>query len=246
MRKNKSGKARKIERLNQILSFLKSLNLQDKEHVEEKSMERTKDYWKSPKWLTLRTKIFARDAYTCQKCGATDKPLVGHHLAYIKGREIWEYPEAMVVTLCGECHQTHHDECGVRVYTTEQSAMKDLYGEPMAKAMTYNEQTSEATSIAPESTGESVVSVSVITTTTTDKPRKKKRTQPSKGKNGNSCTAVIDPKTYRQIMQLSDDIGMSISKMMRPFAKLCLKLRDKVITCESEDDITGMLYSLMA
>lgn len=59
---------------------------------------------KDPRWQKLRLKIFERDKWMCQICGANDLPLNVHHRYYKSDKEPWDYPIDSLVTLCEECH----------------------------------------------------------------------------------------------------------------------------------------------
>jgi hypothetical protein len=59
---------------------------------------------KDPRWQKKRLEILQRDNWTCQLCGATTITLHIHHRKYIKGKEPWEYPDHLLVTLCEICH----------------------------------------------------------------------------------------------------------------------------------------------
>ena len=63
---------------------------------------------KSPKWQRKRLEILTRDNFECTACGATDKPLHVHHKKYIAGRDYWDYPDELLVTLCEDCHRKLH------------------------------------------------------------------------------------------------------------------------------------------
>lgn len=60
---------------------------------------------KDPRWQKRRLEIFERDNWTCQICGTKDKMLHVHHIAYIKNRKPWDYPDNLLITLCEECHK---------------------------------------------------------------------------------------------------------------------------------------------
>ncbi len=62
-----------------------------------------------PRWQKRRLEIMGRDEFTCQMCGDSESTLMVHHRYYIWGREPWDYSEEMLVTLCGECHESEHD-----------------------------------------------------------------------------------------------------------------------------------------
>jgi hypothetical protein len=58
-----------------------------------------------PRWQKKRLEILQRDNFTCQMCGDTKSTLQVHHKLYIKGNDPWEYPNLMLITLCGDCHE---------------------------------------------------------------------------------------------------------------------------------------------
>lgn len=61
---------------------------------------------RSPLWQRKRLEIMGRDLFACQKCGDKDnKTLHVHHRHYLPGREPWDYPHELLVTLCETCHQ---------------------------------------------------------------------------------------------------------------------------------------------
>lgn len=57
-------------------------------------------------WQERRLRIYERDKFTCQcpSCDGTDGKLEVHHLDYISGKKLWEYPNDMLITLCHKCH----------------------------------------------------------------------------------------------------------------------------------------------
>lgn len=67
-----------------------------------------KDQIKSPKWQKRRLEILSRDNFTCQVCGATEETLHVHHICYLKGKDIWDYPDNLLITLCDKCHEAEH------------------------------------------------------------------------------------------------------------------------------------------
>lgn len=62
----------------------------------------------NPKWQRRRLEIMSRDEWTCQTCGDKESPLLVHHLEYRSGLKPWEYGDADLVTLCGQCHGEAH------------------------------------------------------------------------------------------------------------------------------------------
>ena len=67
-----------------------------------------KEQIKSPKWQKRRLEIMERDNFTCQICGCKDKTLHVHHTIYIPKREIWDYEDNQLITLCEDCHNNEH------------------------------------------------------------------------------------------------------------------------------------------
>jgi 5-methylcytosine-specific restriction endonuclease McrA len=63
-----------------------------------------KDYT-DPRWQKLRLEIMNRDKFTCQCCGTSEIELQVHHLAYGKGKRIWEAMPSDLLTLCRDCHE---------------------------------------------------------------------------------------------------------------------------------------------
>lgn len=67
-----------------------------------------KEQIKSPRWQKRRLEIMQNDNFTCQLCGDTDSMLNVHHLSYHKDRNIWEYEDWELITLCENCHKEEH------------------------------------------------------------------------------------------------------------------------------------------
>ena len=72
-----------------------------------------KQLLRDPRWQKKRLKIFERDHWTCQRCGATTRELQVHHQAYVGAP--WEAPDHCLQTLCAPCHaeasfSTGHDQ----------------------------------------------------------------------------------------------------------------------------------------
>lgn len=65
--------------------------------------------YQDPRWQKKRLEILSRDNWQCKCCGEEDRTLHVHHLQYIKGKLLWEYPDNLLITLCEECHSNEHD-----------------------------------------------------------------------------------------------------------------------------------------
>lgn len=59
---------------------------------------------KDPRWQRRRLEILSRDQFTCRECFSKEKTLHVHHLAYVSGKEPWDYEDSILLTLCETCH----------------------------------------------------------------------------------------------------------------------------------------------
>lgn len=59
---------------------------------------------KDPRWQKKRLKILERDNWSCQRCGENESTLHVHHKKYLPGKDPWDIPENLLITLCAECH----------------------------------------------------------------------------------------------------------------------------------------------
>ncbi|HEX9972276.1 MAG TPA: hypothetical protein VGD14_09415 [bacterium] len=57
-----------------------------------------------PRWQKKRLEILERDNWSCQACGAKDRPLQIHHLSY-QNLEPWEIESDQLITLCDVHHK---------------------------------------------------------------------------------------------------------------------------------------------
>jgi predicted DNA-binding antitoxin AbrB/MazE fold protein/ribosomal protein L32 len=71
----------------------------------EKEIER-----KSKQWKEWRTKVYARDKYTCQKCNIKGKILHPHHIKYRDTNPELKFDVDNGRTLCIPCHRKTHIE----------------------------------------------------------------------------------------------------------------------------------------
>ena len=60
---------------------------------------------KDPQWQKKRLEIFERDGFKCKMCEKEKPELHVHHKYYIFGKEPWDHPRSLLVTLCKDCHE---------------------------------------------------------------------------------------------------------------------------------------------
>lgn len=65
---------------------------------------------KDPRWQKKRLEILERDEWNCQICHDSESTLVVHHRRYLPGVEPWDYTDALLVTLCEDCHESERVE----------------------------------------------------------------------------------------------------------------------------------------
>jgi 5-methylcytosine-specific restriction endonuclease McrA len=72
--------------------------------------------WQSylnPNWRMKREQILKRDSHICRNCGSPEELQV-HHRQYHYDKksgfrkQIWDYNEKHLVTLCKNCHEAGH------------------------------------------------------------------------------------------------------------------------------------------
>lgn len=62
------------------------------------------------RWQQKRLEIMSRDLFECQKCHCQDHSMLAvHHRHYINGREPWDYPGELLITLCNKCHHVEEN-----------------------------------------------------------------------------------------------------------------------------------------
>ena len=68
-------------------------------------------------FYNVREYVFYRDNYTCQICGAKDKPLQAHHIGFRKGDR--SNRPANLLTVCINCHVPANHEKGAKLWGLE-------------------------------------------------------------------------------------------------------------------------------
>jgi len=91
-------------------------------------MKNYSEQLKSPKWQKKRLEIMQRDGFKCVLCMNEDDTLAVHHKKYIKGRDVWDYDNESLITLCEKCHsKTHSKDIQVKeLFTDEQIKLLHL------------------------------------------------------------------------------------------------------------------------
>lgn len=86
------------------------------------------DYYQqltSKEWLDKRTEILIRDEFKCQHPDCNKKTrLEVHHLDYIPGIWLWNYPNDMLITLCNKHHNQEQDRQKADTYLINSLKMK--------------------------------------------------------------------------------------------------------------------------
>lgn len=83
------------------------------------------DKLKDPRWQKKRLLIMQRDDWKCRKCSDKGTTLNVHHIAYIKGREPWDYEDSNFITLCRNCHEREHEPTVFNIYLAGKIAKTD-------------------------------------------------------------------------------------------------------------------------
>jgi hypothetical protein len=65
---------------------------------------------RDPRWQKKRLEILSRDEWMCQSCFDSESTLVVHRRRYLAGRDPWDYPDSLLITLCEECQKRERDE----------------------------------------------------------------------------------------------------------------------------------------
>jgi hypothetical protein len=84
---------------------------------------------KDPRWQKKRLEILSRDEFTCQFCRDTESTLHVHHLAYVYGRNPWEYENYYLLTLCESCHEFEHERPDIEKKLLTQLKMAGISAE---------------------------------------------------------------------------------------------------------------------
>ena len=62
-----------------------------------------------PRWQKKRLEVLSNAEFSCQYCGDGKSTLHVHHKQYIKGRQVWEYENSQLISLCKNCHLDQHE-----------------------------------------------------------------------------------------------------------------------------------------
>lgn len=73
-------------------------------------MKNYKEQYLDPRWQKKRLLILERDDWTCQCCYSKENTLNVHHRIYITDKDLWDYPDDLLVTLCVDCHESEKED----------------------------------------------------------------------------------------------------------------------------------------
>lgn len=68
---------------------------------------------KDPRWQKKRLQIMERDGWACRLCEDNQSTLAVHHRDYLPGRNPWDYPDNLLITLCEHCHEEEMERRGI-------------------------------------------------------------------------------------------------------------------------------------
>jgi hypothetical protein len=68
-------------------------------------------------WQRKRLEIFQRDNFACRICGKKDIQIHVHHICYLKNKNINDYHNNLLITLCSECHENETYEGMINIYS---------------------------------------------------------------------------------------------------------------------------------
>lgn len=97
--------------------------------MEGQEMKDYKTQYMHPKWQKRRLEMLESVDYQCQSCEDTEKTLHVHHKRYIKGRDVWDYPDDDLEVLCADCHKHEHwqkDELNKMISSFDSMQISDL------------------------------------------------------------------------------------------------------------------------
>jgi hypothetical protein len=61
-----------------------------------------------PEWQRRRLEVMNSYGFRCARCADETSQLHVHHKLYVRGREPWEYEDALLECLCSACHEKAH------------------------------------------------------------------------------------------------------------------------------------------
>ena len=98
--------------------------------------QRYQEQLQDPRWTKRREEIIERDRGTCKICKRTDVELNVHHRRYAHGRDVWDYPDHELETLCSECHRAYHklSDAITSSSTSREKFYKDRVGDRIYRA----------------------------------------------------------------------------------------------------------------
>lgn len=94
---------------------------------------------RDPRWQKKRLQILERDEFKCRDCGDETNTLHVHHCHYI-GSDPWHTPNALLLTVCGDCH-TRRQELEADCKTALAYLLAKMSNEPDGSELqTFTEQ----------------------------------------------------------------------------------------------------------
>lgn len=79
-----------------------------------------------PRWVQRSREIMRKDNFTCQLCGRKSTRLNVHHIRYISGKDYWDYPDNLLMTVCEVCHSKIHGKYVEKIHNTHKGKIMFL------------------------------------------------------------------------------------------------------------------------
>lgn len=182
------------------------------------------------RWKDLVKKVFERDDYICTSCKQKSGYLRGHHMVYVKGRDVWDYPDVAITTMCKECHDhLHNSGHQVPLFSSMEDALCFLAVKKISEVV----QTSVNDPIP--------LDMATVPSAPIEQPKGSK-TRPVcadgcdtiRLTEGRDQVRYADRKSMiRRLRRIKNKTRMSFSEMMKPFFEALIYLEDELLACKS-------------
>lgn len=218
--------------------------LDEIEQLSEHKFVSAPDCWKTQQWLDMIAKIKEKYNWTCARCGtkfpSDTKLLRGHHLVYLYKRQVWEYPDDLVVPLCVDCHDAvHKNKWKPPAYSNEIEAREYAIAHPIKiNAPIGDDSTNDELEDAYEE-----FKISSMAYYGMDNTEKKKGYMRSSKRNVyKKVTFYLEKEIVKMLDEIKKTKHFNWNMPIRAAAKLLTPVKKHIIEeCETEEDIDTVL-----